>query len=181
MANPEMPLHNILNQILPDGQLASVMQKLDVAANSAKVSPTLQGAFGTQTAEKIQMSRIAGASGGREGGLTIAIFDGAIQYMKRNMGLSHKHAKEYAEIITTNPENYKKLEKALIEDSSMDTFMKLLDSMITGAAATYGDLRAKTGATEVNEHFDPVGSSGVEGLMGLLGKKAFPMITGFQE
>jgi hypothetical protein len=181
LADEDKNLYGIITQVLSKEQLATIMPKLQVAANAAKVSPSLQGSFGSQTADKIQMSRIAGASGGREGGLTVAIFDGAIQYMKRNMGLSAKHAKEYAEIITTNPENYKKLEKALIEDSSMDTFMKLLDSMITGVAATYGDLRAKTGATEVNEHFDPVGSSGIEGLMGLLGKKAFPMITGFQE
>jgi hypothetical protein len=181
MANPETPLHDIMNLVLPKEQLAQIMAKMNVAANAAKVSPTLQGAFGTQTADKIQMSRIAGASGGREGGMIVAITDGAIQYFKRNMGLSHKHAKEYAEIITTSPENYQKLQKALIDDSSMGTFMKVLDSLIKSHAQTYGEVRAKTGAAEINELFDPVGGSGVEGLMDLIGQKAFPLITGFQE
>ena len=181
MANPEMPLHDIMNQVLPKEQLAEIMAKMNVASNAAKVSPSLQGAFGSQTADKIQMSRIAGASGGREGGVIIAVVDGAIQYMKRTMGLSHKHAKEYAEIITTKPENYKALEKALIDDSSMGTFMKVLDSLITGSSKTYGEVRAKTGAAEINEMFDPGAASGVEGLMSLAGRKAFPLITGFKE
>jgi len=181
MANPEMPLHDIMNQVLPKEQLAEIMAKMNVASNAAKVSPALQGAFGSQTADKIQMSRIAGASGGREGGMIIAVVDGAIQYMKRTMGLSHKHAKEYAEIITTKPENYKALEKALIDDSSMGTFMKVLDSLITGSSKTYGEVRAKTGAAEINEMFDPGAASGVEGLMSLAGRKAFPLITGFKE
>jgi len=181
MANPEMPLHDIMNQVLPKEQLAEIMAKMNVASNAAKVSPSLQGAFGSQTADKIQMSRIAGASGGREGGMIIAVVDGAIQYMKRTMGLSHKHAKEYAEIITTKPENYKALEKALIDDSSMGTFMKVLDSLITGSSKTYGEVRAKTGAAEINEMFDPGAASGVEGLMSLAGRKAFPLITGFKE
>jgi hypothetical protein len=181
MANPEMPLHDIMNQVLPKEQLAEIMAKMNVASNAAKVSPTLQGAFGSQTADKIQMSRIAGASGGREGGMIVAVVDGAIQYMKRTMGLSHKHAKEYAEIITTSPENYKLLEKALIDDSSMGTFMKVLDSLITGSSKTYGEVRAKTGAAEINEMFDPGAASGVEGLMSLAGRKVFPLITGFKE
>ena len=181
MANPEMPLHDIMNQVLPKEQLAEIMAKMNVASNAAKVSPSLQGAFGSQTADKIQMSRIAGASGGREGGMIVAVVDGAIQYMKRTMGLSHKHAKEYAEIITTSPENYKLLEKALIDDSSMGTFMKVLDSLITGSSKTYGEVRAKTGAAEINEMFDPGAASGVEGLMSLAGRKAFPLITGFKE
>ena len=181
MADEDKNMYHIITQVLSKQQLDNIMPLIQIGANTAKVSPQLQGAFGSQTADKMQMSRIAGASGGREGGLTVAIFDGVIQYMKRKAGLSDKHAKEYAEIITTNPENYKKLEKALIDDSSMGTFMKLLDSMITGAATTYGDLRAKTGATEVNEQFDPAGASGVEGLLELMGRKAFPMITGFQE
>ena len=181
MANPEMPLHDIMNQVLPKEQLAEIMAKMNVASNAAKVSPSLQGAFGSQTADKIQMSRIAGASGGREGGMIVAVVDGAIQYMKRTMGLSHKHAKEYAEIITTKPENYKALEKALIDDSSMGTFMKVLDSLITGSSKTYGEVRAKTGAAEINEMFDPGAASGVEGLMSLAGRKAFPLITGFKE
>ena len=181
MANPETPLHDIIVKVLPKEQLAEIMAKMNVASNAAKVSPSLQGAFGSQTADKIQMSRIAGASGGREGGMIVAVVDGAIQYMKRTMGLSHKHAKEYAEIITTKPENYKALEKALIDDSSMGTFMKVLDSLITGSSKTYGEVRAKTGAAEINEMFDPGAASGVEGLMSLAGRKAFPLITGFKE
>lgn len=181
MANPETPLHDIMNLVLPPTQLDDIMAKMGVAANTAKVSPTLQGAFGSQTADKIQMSRIAGASGGREGGTIVAITDGIIQYVKRNMGLSHKHAQEYVEIITASPDNVAKLQKALIDDSSMGTFMKVLDSIITGGAATYGDLRAKTGAAEVNELFDPAGASGIEGLMDLASRRAFPLVTGFQE
>ena len=181
MANPEMPLHDIINKVLPKSQVDEIMAKINVASESAKISPTLQGQFGSQTQPLMQMSRIAGASGGRAGGMVIAVVDGAIQYFKRNMGLSHKQAKEYAEIITTSPENYKKLEKALIDDSSMGTFMKVLDSMIQGSSKTYGDVRAKTGAAEINELFDPGAASGVEGLMSLAGQKAFPLITGFQE
>jgi len=75
----------------------------------------------------------------------------------------------------------KNYRKALIDDSSMGTFMKVLDSLVTGAAQTYGELRAKTGAAEINEMFDPGAASGIEGLMSLAGQKAFPLITGFQE
>jgi hypothetical protein len=181
MANPETPLHDIMNQVLPKSQVEEIMAKINVAGNAAKLSGQLSSGFGPQTANQLQMSRIAGASGGRAGGMIVAITDGAIQYFKANRGLSHQQAKEYAEIITTKPENYKKLEKALIDDSSMGTFMKVLDSLVTGAAQTYGDLRAKTGAAEVNEMFDLGASSGIEGLMSLAGQKAFPLITGFQE
>ena len=181
MANPETPLHDIIVKVLPASQVDEIMAKIGVAANSAIVSPQLQGAFGSQTRPLFQMSRIAGASGGREGGMVIAVVDAAVQYFKRNRGLSQSQAKEYAEIITMKPENYEKLQKALIDDSSMGTFMKVLDSLVTGSAQTYGELRAKTGAAEINEMFDPGASSGIEGLMSLAGQKAFPLITGFQE
>jgi len=181
MANPETPLHDIIVKVLPASQVDEIMAKIGVAANSATVSPQLQGAFGSQTRPLFQMSRIAGASGGREGGMVIAVVDAAVQYFKRNRGLSQAQAKEYAEIITMKPENYEKLQKALIDDSSMGTFMKVLDSLVTGSAQTYGELRAKTGAAEINEMFDPGASSGIEGLMSLAGQKAFPLITGFQE
>ena len=181
MADESTPLHNIMQQVLPENQLASIMAKLNVASNAAKVSPTLQGSFGSQTAEKIQWSRVAGASGGREGGIKVAISDGAIQYMKRKMGLSDKHAKEYAEIITTSPENYQKLEKALIDDSSMGLFMRTLDDIIMAMSQAGGDLRAKTGAADVKEAYNLSESSGIQGLMELAGDAAFPMITGFEE
>ena len=63
----------------------------------------------------------------------------------------------------------------------MGKFMQILDSMIQGHAKTYGEVRAKTGAAEINEMFDPGAASGVEGLMDLAGRKAFPLITGFKE
>lgn len=181
MADESELLNNIITQVVPEEKLAPLMQKLDIASNAAKVNPTLMGSFGSQTADKIQMSRIAGASGGREGGIIVAITDGAIQYMKRKMGISEKHAKEYVDIITSSPENYKKLEKALIDDSSMGLFMRTLDDMIMALAQTGGDLRAKTAGSEVNQQFDPVGSSGIEGLMGLASQEAFPLVTGFKE
>jgi hypothetical protein len=181
MANPETPLHDIIVKVLPKSQVEEIMAKINVAGNAAKLSGQLSSGFGPQTANQLQMSRIAGASGGRAGGMIVAITDGAIQYFKANRGLSQAQAKEYAEIITSKPENYAKLEKALIDDSSMGTFMKVLDSLVTGAAQTYGELRAKTGAAEINEMFDPGAASGIEGLMSLAGQKAFPLITGFQE
>ena len=181
MADENSLLNNIITQVVPEETLAPLMQKLDIASNAAKVNPTLLGSYGPQTANQIQMSRIAGASGGREGGIMVAVADGAIQYMKRKMGISDEVAQEYVDIITTNPENYKALEKALIDDSSMGLFMRTLDDMIMALSQAGGDLRAKTGGSEVNQQFDPAGASGIEGLLGLASQNAFPLITGFKE
>jgi len=59
--------------------------------------------------------------------------------------------------------------------------MRTLDDMIKELSQAGGDLRAKTGGSEVNQQFDPAGASGIEGLQGLASQNAFPLITGFKE
>jgi hypothetical protein len=166
MANADMPLYDIIAKIVPKKELAEIQRLADVAANSAKTAPQMTADFGSQTAEKFQMSNIASNSGGEGTRINIgAIVNMAYQYFKKNRGLSDAQAKKYVEVITTSPKNAQDLQKALIDDSSMGTFMKLLDSMIVGGSQLVGDLAAKRGGTNVNERIDPVGSSGIPGLM----------------
>jgi len=172
MANADTQLYDIIAKIVPKKELAEIQRLADVAATSAKTAPQMTADFGSQTADKIQMSNIASNSGGEGTRINLgAIVNIAYQYLKKNRGLSDEQAKKYVQVITTSPENAQVLQKALIDDSSMGTFMKLLDSMIVGGSQIVGDLAAKQGGTRVNERIDPVGSSGIPGLMSYVARE----------
>lgn len=198
MADPDSNLYTIIRKVIkdvPEGSIddagnltfrkpnTEIFNTIDVAANAAKVNPTLQGSFGSQTQDKAQAAVVA-AQGSRdlaqEGGATNAVLNFAIRYMTGNRGLSNDEAMEYLKLITTRPEMYKELEK-VFKENQMGTFAKLLDSMITGLAGTAGDLRAKTGSSDINTTLDPVGASGIEGLMNLAIDNAVPLLTGYPQ
>ena len=180
MADPDSNLYTIIRKIIPEDRLDDITRTIDIGATSAKVNPQLQGSFGSQTQPLIQTSRIAGAAGGRESGLTVAAADFVFQHMRKNMGLTPQQADEYVKLITARPENVQLLEKAF-KANNMGQLMKLIDSMITGVAATMGDMRAKTGVSDIKESVDPLGSSGIEGLMSLVGQNAIPLLTGYPQ
>ena len=195
MADPDSNLYTIIRKIIgdvPDGTIddagnlafrktnKELLNVIDVGANTAKVSPSLQGAFGSQTQPLMQTSRIAGAAGNREGGLIVAATDFIFQHMRNNMGLSPQQADEYVKLITARPENVELLKKAFA-DNNMGQLMKLVDSMITGVAGVAGDMRAKTGVSDIKDSVDPLGSSGIGGLMSLVGQNAVPLLTGYPQ
>ena len=180
MADPDSNLYTIIRKIIPKDKLDDITKTIDIGATSAKVNPQLQGVFGSQTQPLLGTSRIAGAAGGREAGLHVAAADFIFQHMRKNMGLSPQQADEYVKLITARPENVQLLEKAF-KANNMGQFMKLLDSMITGVAATMGDMRAKTGVSDIKDSIDPLGSSGIEGLMSLVGQNAIPLLTGYPQ
>jgi len=180
MADPDSNLYTIIRKIIPKDKLDDITKTIDIGATSAKVNPQLQGVFGSQTQPLLGTSRIAGAAGGREAGLHVAAVDFIFQHMRKNMGLSPQQADEYVKLITARPENVQLLEKAF-KANNMGQFMKLLDSMITGVAATMGDMRAKTGVSDIKDSIDPLGSSGIEGLMSLVGQNAIPLLTGYPQ
>tara|TARA_R110002050_G_scaffold80793_1_gene172760 strand:+ start:1198 stop:3330 length:2133 start_codon:yes stop_codon:yes gene_type:complete len=180
MADPDSNLYTIIRKIIPEDKLDDITKTIDVGANAAKVNPQLQGNFGSQTQPLIETSRIAGAAGNRDGGLIVAVADMAFQYIRRNMGLSPQQADEFVKVITARPENKQLLEQALA-DNNMGAFTKLLDSMITGVAGTAGDLRAKTGSSDINTTLDPINASGISGLMSLVGQNAVPLLTGYPQ
>ena len=180
MADPDSNLYTIIRKIIPKDKRDDITKTIDIGATSAKVNPQLQGVFGSQTQPLWGTSRIAGAAGGREAGLHVAAADFIFQHMRKNMGLSPQQADEYVKLITARPENVQLLEKAF-KANNMGQFMKLLDSMITGVAATMGDMRAKTGVSDIKDSIDPLGSSGIEGLMSLVGQNAIPLLTGYPQ
>jgi hypothetical protein len=147
------------------------------------VNPSLQGSFGSQTADKTQAAVVA-AQGSRdlaqEGGATNAILNTVVRYLTGNRGLSNEQAMEYVDIITKRPEMYEELKKVFAENS-MGSFAKLMDSLITGVAGVAGDLRAKTGSSDINTTLDPAGASGIEGLMNLAIDNAVPILTGYPQ
>ncbi len=169
IADMDGRLQQIMRQLLPEDKLDDTMDLIDTASDASKVASQYSGNYNSQTAEKIQAANIAGRN--QEGGLQLnpgAIFSMAVNYIRKDGGLSPEQAEEYARLVTTNPENYKILEDAIVKDSSMGLFNRLLDSMITGASQVGGDVVAKEGASEINQTFDPVGSSGIEGLLGMV-------------
>ena len=180
MADPDSNLYNIIRKIIPQDKLDDITKTIDVGANAAKVNPSLQGAFGSQTQPLMQTSRIAGAAGNREGGLIVAATDFIFQHLRKNMGLSPEQADEYVKLITARPENKKLLEDAFAANN-MGQLMKLIDSMITGVAGVAGDMRAKTGVSDIKDSVDPLGSSGIGGLMSLVGQNAVPLLTGYPQ
>lgn len=168
-ANLDSRMHQIMKQILPEDKVDETMDLIETASDAAKISPQMGANYNSQTADKIQAANIAGRN--TEGGMQLnpgAILGAAVSYFKRNGGMSNQQAEEYARLITTSPENYKVLEKALIDDSSMNLFNKLLDSMITGGSQVIGDVVAKEGAGEINTTFNAAESSGIPGLMGMI-------------
>ena len=169
IADMDGRLQQIMRQLLPKDKVDDTMDLIDTASDASKIAPQYSGNYNSQTAEKIQAANIAGRNS--EGGLQLnpsAIFGMATKYIRTNRGLSPEQAEEYARLVTTSPEKYKILEDAIVKDSSMGLFNKLLDSMITGASQVGGDVVAKEGASEINQTFDPVGSSGIEGLLGMV-------------
>ena len=162
-------LQQIMRQLLPKDKRDATMDLIDTASDASKIAPQYSGNYNSQSIEKAQAANIAGRNS--EGGLQLnpgAIFGMITNYIRKDGGLSPEQAEEYARLVTTNPENYKILEDAIVKDSSMGLFNRLLDSMITGASQVGGDVVAKEGASEINQTFDPVGSSGIEGLLGMV-------------
>ena len=169
IADMDGRLQQIMRQLLPKDKVDDTMDLIDTASDASKIAPQYSGNYNSQSIEKAQAANIAGRNS--EGGLQLnpgAIFSMVTKYLRTNRGLSPEQAEEYARLVTTNPENYKILEDAIVKDSSMGLFNKLLDSMITGASQVGGDVVAKEGASEINQTFDPVGSSGIEGLLGMV-------------
>ena len=169
IADMDGRLQQIMRQLLPKDKVDDTMDLIDTASDASKIAPQYSGNYNSQSIEKAQAANIAGRNS--EGGLQLnpgAIFSMVTNYIRRDGGLSPEQAEEYARLVTTNPENYKILEDAIVKDSSMGLFNKLLDSMITGASQVGGDVVAKEGASEINQTFDPVGSSGIEGLLGMV-------------
>ena len=168
-ANLDSRMHQIMKQILPEDKVDETMDLIETASDAAKISPQYKADFQSQTVDKSQAANLAGRN--TEGGMQLnptAILGAAVNYFKKNGGMSNQQAEEYARLITTSPENYKVLEKALIDDSSMNLFNKLLDSMITGGSQVIGDVVAKEGAGELNTNFNAAESSGIQGLMGMV-------------
>ena len=62
------------------------------------------------------------------------------------------------------------MKKALVDDNAMGMLARLIDSIIKGTSQTVGQTVAKVGGTEVGEFYDPIGTSGAEGLLGLAGR-----------
>jgi len=171
-ANLDSRMHQIMKQILPEDKVDETMGLIETASDAAKISPQMGANYNSQTADKIQAASIAGRN--TEGNMQLnptAILGAAVNYFKKNGGMSNQQAEEYARLITTSPENYKVLEKALIDDSSMNLFNKLLDSMITGGSQVIGDVVAKEGAGELNTNFNAAESSGIQGLMGMVTRR----------
>ena len=169
IADMDGRLQQIMRQLLPEDKVDDTMDLIDTASDASKIAPQYSGNYNSQSIEKAQAANIAGRNS--EGGLQLnpgAIFGMITNYIRKNRGLSPEQAEEYARLVTTSPENYKILEDAIVKDSSMGLFNKLLDSMITGASQVGGDVVAKEGASEINQTFDPVGSSGIEGLLGMV-------------
>ena len=198
LANPSSNLFNIIRKVIksvPEGTIddagnityrktnEQLYKTIDAGANAAKVNPSLQGSFGSQTADKTQAAVVA-AQGSRdlaqEGGATNAILNTVVRYLTGNRGLSNEQAMEYVDIITKRPEMYEELKKVFAENS-MGSFAKLMDSLITGVAGVAGDLRAKTGSSDINTTLDPAGASGIEGLMNLAIDNAVPILTGYPQ
>ena len=48
-------------------------------------------------------------------------------------------------------------------------------------AGVAGDMRAKTGVSDIKDSVDPIGSSGIGGLMSLVGQNAVPLLTGYPQ
>ena len=195
MADEDKNLYQIMTKVfksIPEGTIddagnlafrktnKELQNVINVGANTAKVSPSLQGSFGSQTQPLMQTSRLAGAAGNREGGLIVAATDFIFQHLRKNMGLSPEQADEYVKLITARPENKKLLEDAFAANN-MGQLMKLIDSMITGVAGVAGDMRAKTGVSDIKDSVDPIGSSGIGGLMSLVGQNAVPLLTGYPQ
>ena len=169
IADMDGRLQQIMRQLLPKDKRDATMDLIDTASDASKIAPQYSGNYNSQSIEKAQAANIAGRNS--EGGLQLnpgAIFGMITNYIRKDGGLSPEQAEEYARLVTTNPENYKILEDAIVKDSSMGLFNRLLDSMITGASQVGGDVVAKEGASEINQTFDPVGSSGIEGLLGMV-------------
>ena len=169
IADMDGRLQQIMRQLLPKDKVDDTMDLIDTASDASKIAPQYSGNYNSQSIEKAQAANIAGRNS--EGGLQLnpgAIFSMVTNYIRRDGGLSPEQAEEYVRLVTTNPENYKILEDAIVKDSSMGLFNKLLDSMITGASQVGADVVAKEGASEINQTFDPVGTSGIEGLLGMV-------------
>ena len=168
IADMDGRLQQIMRQLLPKDKRDATMDLIDTASDASKIAPQYSGNYNSQSIEKAQAANIAGRNS--EGGFQLnpgAIFSMATKYLRKDAGLSPEQAEEYARLVTTNPEKYEVLKDAIVKDSSMGLFNKLLDSMITGASQVGGDVVAKEGASEINKTFDPVGSSGIEGLLGM--------------
>ncbi len=110
IADMDGRLQQIMRQLLPKDKVDDTMDLIDTASDASKIAPQYGGNYNSQTAEKLQAANIAGRNA--EGGLQLnpgAIFSMAVNYLRKNGGLSAEQAEEYARLVTTSPEKYKVL------------------------------------------------------------------------
>ena len=168
MAKSDSNLFQIVKMIMPKDKLDDIIQKAGVAAQAATSSTAIPGAAGSQTFDKFMAHKAVTRDAEGTAKLSAPGLISAIHKFFTTSGLSPKQAEKYVDIVTS--QNADLVKKALVDDNAMGVLARIIDSLIKGTSQTVGQTVAKVGGTEVGEFYDPIGTSGTEGLLGLAGR-----------
>lgn len=168
MAKSDSHLFQIVKMIMPKDKLDDIMQLAGVASQAATSSTAIPGSAGSQTFDKFMANKAVTRDAEGTAKLSMPGLVSAIHKFFTTTGLSSKQAEKYVDIVTS--QNAELVKKALVDDNAMGMLARLIDSLIKGTSQTVGQTVAKVGGTEVGEFYDPIGTSGTEGLLGLAGR-----------
>jgi hypothetical protein len=176
LAEGDKNLNKILKMVFPEESLDTIITKANIAHKSAASAGVIPQISGSQTAyntKELTKGVFGRTADGNTNLSALGIANKIYDYFT-DRAISPEQAQEFVRIVTSSDPAL--VQKALIDDNAMRKLTQLMDNLIQGAAKSYGDVQAKVQGADIGKTLDPVGSSGIEGILGILGRK----LTGSQ-
>jgi hypothetical protein len=177
LARDDSNLRQIASLLFPEDVLENLIEKAQIAAKSQRVIskyPEDAGSI-TQPLQAAEASTGVAASVAR-GDVAGAAAQGTnyIVRMLKNRGLQSQEIDKIVEVLVT--ENPDVVQKALIDDVSMNTLNRLIDSLLYNTGRITGTVTGASAGANLQEEKDPIGNSGVLDYIEVLGKHALNLM-----
>ena len=177
LARDDSNLRQIASLLFPEDVLENLIEKAQIAAKSQRViskypedagsitQPLQAAEASTGVAASVARGDVAGAA---------AQSTNYIVRMLKNRGLQSQEIDKIVEVLVT--ENPDVVQKALIDDVSMNTLNRLIDSLLYNTGRITGTVTGASAGANLQEEKDPIGNSGVLDYIEVLGKHALNLM-----
>jgi len=165
-ADETKAFNKIVQLVFPEGQADDLIARARVAGDAVDTKNSIIGGTTTSREQTAidQMTQAAALARFKQNPTDIASGITVVKNMISNRApnINAKDAQDIAELVTTK--DFKLLQQALVDESKLPLFVKILDSAIYGASRTAASGTAKLGGDQVQE--DLLSSSGLMDYVG---------------
>lgn len=165
-ADETKAFNKIVQLVFPKDQADDIIARARVAGDAVDTKNSIIGGTTTSREQTAidQMTQAAALARLKQNPTDIASGITVVKNMISNRApnINAKDAQDIAELVTTK--NFKLLQQALVDESKLPLFVRILDSAIYGASRTAASGTAKLGGDQVQE--DLLSSSGLMDYVG---------------